>query len=108
MQKLIAGLMAATIAAVWAPHLAQAQPARAKAEARLASPVTEPKKVVFDARVWSCAADLCVADGGGYDQPVKRECARATKALGPVVSYRRGDRNLDEAELADCNKARSR
>ena len=74
-----------------------------KAEARLAAAVSEPLKVIIDGRLWSCEGEKCTSGSQGKNQPITRECARAAKVLGPVVSYRQGERRLDDAGIAACN-----
>ena len=74
-----------------------------RAEATLAAPVSESRKVIIDGRLWSCEGDKCTAGSQGRDQPIRRECARAAKVLGPIVAYRQGARSLDAAGLAACN-----
>lgn len=103
MQKLVMGLMAASILALAAPAVVQAQGKAPKIEAKLAAPVAEPRKVIIDGQIWRCNADVCTSAGGGQDQSVKRECTRAVKVLGQVVAYRRGATELAQEEIAACN-----
>jgi hypothetical protein len=75
------------------------------AEAKLATPVSEPKKVTIDSRIWRCEGDTCKGAEQGNTQPAKRECAKVAKVLGPLTAYKDGKRDLSEADLAACNKS---
>lgn len=73
------------------------------AEAKLAAPLAAPVRVIVDGRLWSCEGDVCKGSGQGASQPLRRECARVAKVVGPVAAYRNGERSLDAAGLAACN-----
>jgi hypothetical protein len=106
MQKLIIGLMASSILSLAAPLMAAAAGSGPKVEAKLAAPVSEPRKVVVDGRLWVCQADACKATAGqGFSQTLKKECAHVVKALGPIVAYSNRGRALSEADIAACNTA---
>lgn len=93
------GAAAALVAAI-APAAAWAAKG---VEARLAAPVSEPRKFIVDGRVWSCEDDICRGGTQGANQSIKRECTRAAKVLGPIVAYRNGDKTLSAEEIAACN-----
>jgi hypothetical protein len=103
MQKLVMGLMAASIVAVAAPTIVRA--ATPKAEARLATPVSEPRKVVVDGRAWMCAAETCTTIVEDSGQTLRRECTHLVKAVGPLLAYRSSGRQMTEADLAACNNS---
>lgn len=74
-----------------------------RAQATLSSPIANSRKAIIDGRLWTCEAEKCTSGSQGKNQPIARECVRTAKVLGPIVSYRRGERSLDAAELAACN-----
>jgi hypothetical protein len=76
-----------------------------RAEATLASPLAKSRKAIIDGRAWTCQEEKCTSGSQGKNQPIARECVRTAKVLGPIVSYRRGQRSLDAAEIAACNAA---
>lgn len=76
-----------------------------KAEATLSAPLSQPRKVIIDGRLWSCEGEKCTAGPQGKNQPISRECSRAAKFLGQIVAYRQGNRELDTIGLAACNGA---
>ena len=101
MQKIISGLWALSmLGAAIAPAAAFAANG---VEARLAAPVSKPREVIIDGRIWSCEGDVCRGGSRGANQSLKRECLRAAKVLGPVVGYRNGDKTLSAEEVAACN-----
>ena len=72
--------------------------------------LTQPREVRMnlDGRNWACdAAGQCVGRGGGTAQPLMRECRRFVARFGPVSAYGREGLALSEAEIAQCNTARS-
>ena len=73
-------------------------------QATLQTPVTQPKSVVIDGKVWKCMGVDCSASADGAPQPAARECARAARVLGPFTRYSKDGRPLDDAALAACNK----
>jgi len=77
--------------------------ADAQTRAKLAAPVAAPVKVIVDGRLWSCTGDVCVAAGQGKLQPIKRECVRVAKAIGPVTEFTRDGAALDAQGVAACN-----
>jgi hypothetical protein len=104
MSKFIFGLVAAAMLAGAAPQFAFADQVPS-AEAKLATPVSEPKKVTIDSRIWRCEGDTCKGAEQGITQPAKRECAKVAKVLGPLVGYKDGKKDFSEADLAACNKS---
>lgn len=104
MQKFALAALAAAIMTAVAPQLAfadQVDPAQAK----LAVPLAQSKKVTIDGRDWRCEADTCKAGTQGTDQPAKRECGKLAKAVGQIASYQHGSKDLTADELATCNAA---
>ena len=104
MQRVLFGLAAAAMLTVAVPQFAFADQVPA-AEVKLATPVSTPKKVTIDSRIWRCEGDTCKGAEQGVTQPAKRECAKVVKVLGPIVSYKDGDRNFSDADVAACNAA---
>jgi hypothetical protein len=102
MQKLLFALTAAGLMAAAVPQVAWADLVL-PAQAKLAAPVAEARKVIVDGRIWRCEADLCKAGEQGTDQPAQRECGKLAKSVGTIVAYTSGTRELPEASLAACN-----
>jgi hypothetical protein len=94
----------AAAAAIVTLSAAQFAFAGEKAEAQLATPVAAPFEKIVDGRIWRCDGSSCVgATSVSARQPVKRECARAAKALGATfVSYKSGGRELAGDEAKAC------
>lgn len=99
MRKVLFGLVALSLMGGTASWAAQAK----TAEARLVAPLAAPVRVIVDGRLWTCEADVCKGSGQGASQPLRRECARVAKAVGPIAAYRNGERSLDAAGVAACN-----
>ena len=104
MQRVLFGLAAAAMLTVAVPQFAFADQVPA-AEVKLATPVSTPKKVTIDSRIWRCEGDTCKGAEQGITQPAKRECAKVVKVLGPLVAYKDGKKDLAEPDLAACNAA---
>jgi hypothetical protein len=104
MKRVVFALTAACLMAGAAPQLAWAD-LILPAQAKLAAPVTEARKVVIDGRIWRCEADTCKAGEQGTDQPAQRECGKLAKSVGQIVSYTSGTRTIPEDQLAACNAA---
>jgi hypothetical protein len=104
MMRVVLGLVAAGMLAAALPQLAFADQVP-PAEAKLATPAAEPRKVTIDGRIWRCEGDLCKGAEQGNTQPAKRECAKVAKVLGPIVAYKDGKKDLAEADVAACNAA---
>ena len=104
MQRVLFGLVAAAMMAAAVPQLALADQVPS-AEAKLATPVSAPKKVTIDSRIWRCEGDTCKGAEQGMTQPAKRECVKVAKVLGPIVSYKDGKTDFSEADVAACNAA---
>lgn len=94
----VVGILGAMLLA--SPALAQP---KAYVEAKLAAPLSEPKKLIIDGRLWRCKEDVCLGQEQGDSQSIKRECARVVKAVGPLVAYRNGQRELSAEDVAACN-----
>ena len=80
--------------------------ASAASEAVLAAPLTKPKMVVVDGKVWTCRGAACTSRNAGLDQTARRECVRLGRRLGRFAAYVRNGIALDAAQLAACNRAR--
>jgi len=103
MRKLDVAVFAAVGALALSAGLFAGTALAADVRVKLAAPVAAPVKVIVDGRLWSCAADVCVGSGQGKSQPLKRECARVAKAIGPVVEFSRASAALDAKGVAACN-----
>ena len=101
MKRLGFGILA--IAAVAGACVAGTAIAAERTEAILAAPVSEPRQVIVDGKLWSCEGNKCTSGNQGKSQPIGRECARAAKTLGPIVAYTRGERALNADEIKACN-----
>lgn len=104
MQKFVSGLMACALMAGAAPQLAFADQVPAS-EAKLATPLAAPRKVIIDARTWRCSGDVCKGAEQGTIQPSRRECGKLVKEVGPIVSYADDKRELSADDLTACNAA---
>jgi hypothetical protein len=104
MKNAVFALMAAGLMAGAVPQLAWAD-LIPPAQAKLATPVAQAKKVVIDGRIWRCEADTCKAGEQGTDQPAQRECGKLAKSVGEIAAYTSGTRTLPEDQLAACNAA---
>ncbi len=62
------------------------------------------KGIAADGAVWSCENDTCVASLARSKVSV-RGCKKAARKLGELTSYGTSDKQLNEEELAACNKA---
>jgi hypothetical protein len=102
MKRLLIAMTAAGLMAGAVPQLAWAD-LIPPAEAKLAAPLAQARKVVIDARTWRCEADVCKAGEQGTDQPAQRECGKLAKAVGEIASYTSGTRTIPEDQLAACN-----
>ena len=104
MQKLVFGLLAAGMMSGALPQLAFADQVP-PSEAKLATAVSEPRRVVIDGRTWRCSGDVCKAGEQGTDQPPKRECGKLAKEVGQILNYTNGKKDLSADDLAACNAA---
>lgn len=103
MQNLAKLLFAGAVVAFAGAPLATA--AAMSSQATLAAPVSEPKTVIIDGKVWKCTGADCAASAAGSSQPLTRECVRAVKILGKVTAFSRDGKSLDATQLAACNAA---
>jgi len=97
-------MLAVGLMSVAAPQFARADQID-PAQAKLAAPLSAPKKVTIDGRDWRCDGDTCKGGTQGTDQPARRECGKLAKAVGEIASYVDGKKELAAADLATCNAA---
>ena len=83
-----------------------AQSAGHSAGATLASPAQPPRQAVIEGVAWRCEGDECrgAAERKGNLDGVVRECKKVVAVIGPVASYRSGDRELTDGQIRACNK----
>lgn len=64
-----------------------------------------PDKVIVGNNFWTCAGGACSGPGDDRRVAVERACKDIAKRIGAVEAITVGSTVLDEAQLADCNKA---
>lgn len=76
-----------------------------RGEVVLAAAVSQSETVIKGI-TWRCEDVKCVGVGSswpGVDSFVKR-CTTVAAAIGPLVSFRSGERVTDKSEIATCNR----
>lgn len=73
------------------------------ATAKLEAPLTAPQYNLVAAEVaWNCEGDVCQTN---IDRrtPMARDCRQLARKVGKIASFKVGNLELPEAELARCN-----
>jgi hypothetical protein len=78
-----------------------------RAEAVLAAAPSQETRTLIDGRHWKCLGTGCRGNAvhAPKSQPVLRECRAVAERFGELALYRSGGRELNAAQLAQCNVA---
>ena len=103
--KATAGLIALALASGFGTA-ALAGPGH-RAEAVLAASSDQEVREVIDGRSWKCLGTGCRGNTASApkSQPILHECRAVAARFGELALYRSGGRELNEAQLAQCNAA---
>lgn len=98
--------LAATLALALALSGTSLAAPRVLGEAQLEWKAQPRDRIIVDETIWRCAGNVCRGELVDHGPTRLRSCMRLARFAKRVVSFRTPAANLDEAELARCNRGR--